>query len=505
MNRYLIFLLFAGILSIGLSTFKDYGIAWDEGDQRHLGLVTYNYFSYGRDSLENCANKEYGVAFEMPLMWVEKGLNLQDSRDIFLMRHLLTHLFFLLGAVAFFLLIDYYFKDKLLATLGFLLLVTHPVIYSHSFYNSKDIVFLAMYCICYFLAVVAFDKNKLKYFILLGVACGLLTNLRVMGCLLIVCLSLFFLTDYLKAYKDKQKRKQVGKSFLVFFIPSLLVLYLTSPYLWPNPVQNFAFVFKNMAGHYKVHVLFNGESIYSNVPYYAVTWFGISTPLVYLALGITGSIILAVQFFKKPLPFIVDRKERNILLFAIGFFQPLLSVILFHSVIFDGWRHLYFIYPSFILLGIYGLSKLFKTKGKWLYTAVVVVGIVSSVSFIVSYFPFENSYFNCLAGNHEPENLRKKWELDSWGNAYYQALEYIVKNDTASRINVQVVGLVGEENAWLLKPEERKRIQFTKGIPKPDYFVSWYKNFPLEYDFKDKEVYSIKVLNSKIISVFKFN
>jgi hypothetical protein len=326
-----------------------------------------------------------------------------------------------------------------------------------------------------------------------------------MGCLLIICLSLFFLTDYLRAHKDKEQKKQIRKFFGSFFLSSLVVLYITSPYLWPNPIQNFAYAFKAMANHYRVYVLFNGKSAYSDVPYYAITWFGITTPLVYLALGITGSIILAVQFFKRPLHFIIDRKERNMLLFAIGFFQPLLSVILFHSVIFDGWRHLYFIYPSFILLAVYGLSQLFKTKGKWVYATVVVVGIVCSISFIISYFPFENSYFNRLAGNHDPENLRKKWELDSWGNSYYQALQYIVKNDTASTIKIQVIGLAGQENAWLLNPEERKRIQFTEGTPKPEYFVTWYKNFSGDFPIQNKEVYSIKVLNSKIISVYKLN
>lgn len=502
MSKYLVLLLFAGALSIGLGTFKNYGISWDEGDQRHLGLLTYHYFSYGKDSLEHCDNREYGASFELPLIWIEKGLNLHDSRSIYLMRHLVTHLFFLLGAVAFFLLIDYYFKNKLFAVIGFFMLVTEPVIYSHSFYNSKDIVFLSMYCICYFLTVLAFDKNKLKYYIWLGIGCGLLTNLRVMGCLLIFCLSLFFLTDYLRA--DKKKRKQIYLSFGCFFMSSLLVLYITSPFLWPNPVQNIVYVFKDMASHYPVQVLFDGRNVNpQNVPYYAITLFGITTPLVYLLAGITGIVVLGICFLKRPLHFCTDRKERNMLLFAIGFFQPLLSVILFHSEIFDGWRHLFFIYPSFVLLAIYGLSCLFHKKGKWIYITIIAVGICTTIGFIISAYPFENVYFNRLAGKQTPENLRNKWELDYWGNSYYQALKYIVETDTAAKINVQVIGLVGEENAWLLKPDDRKRICFTDGTPQPEYFVGWYKNHPQDYPFENKEVYSIRALNSKIVSVFK--
>lgn len=504
MSKYLVFILFAGALSIGFCTYKNYGISWDEGDQRHLGLLTYHYFSYGKDSLEHCDNREYGASFELPLIWIEKGLNLTDSRSIYLMRHLVTHLFFLFGAVAFFLLIDYYFKNKLLATIGFLMLVTHPVIYSHSFYNSKDIVFLSMYCICYFLSVLAFDKNRLKYYIWLGISCGLLTNLRIMGCLLIFCLSLFFLTDYMLARGDKSKRKQIGKFFGGFFLSALLVLYITSPFLWPNPVQNIVYIFRDMANHYPVQVLFDGHFINpQNVPGYAAVIFSISTPPVYLLAGLTGIIISGICFFKRPLHFCIDRKKRNIVLFAIGFFQPLLSVVLFHSEIFDGWRHLFFIYPSFVLLAVYGLSYFFDKKGKWIYVTIVTAGICTTILFIISAYPFENVYFNSLAGKQTPENLRNKWELDYWGNSYYQALKYITEHDTAAKINVQVEGLVGEENAWLLKPADRKRICFTNGIPPPDYFAGWYKNHPQDYPFEDKEVYSVHALNSKIVSVFK--
>lgn len=134
---------------------------------------------------------------------------------------------------------------------------------------------------------------------------------------------------------------------------------------------------------------------------------------------------------------------------------------------------------------------------------VIAAGICTTVAFTISAYPFENVYFNCLAGKQTPENLRSKWELDYWGNSYYQALEYIVQHDTASEINVQVVGLVGEENAWLLKPGDRKRIHFTDGTPSPNYFVGWYKDMSQDYSFENKEVYAIRALNSKIVSVFK--
>jgi hypothetical protein len=121
---------------------------------------------------------------------------------------------------------------------------------------------------------------------------------------------------------------------------------------------------------------------------------------------------------------------------------------------------------------------------------------------MVSNFPHENVYFNELV-NRGPESLRKNFELDYWGNSYKQALEYIVKNDTSKSINVYVVGAVGEKNAWMLEPEERKRIHFTDGYAGATYIASFYRNHPDDYTFQNREVFCIKVLNSRIMSVFK--
>jgi len=180
----------------------------------------------------------------------------------------------------------------------------------------------------------------------------------------------------------------------------------------------------------------------------------------------------------------------------------LLAILAFHSVIFDAWRHLYFIYPPFILIGIFGLNYIFQTKVKWPVLIVLIAGIGYTGIYMISNFPNENVYFNKFV-KREPEYLRKNFELDYWGNSYKQALEYILDHDTSGAIKVYVVGLAGEENAWLLKPEAKKRICFTDHDSEATYIASFYRNHPGNYSFQQKEVYSIKVLNSTIMSVFK--
>ena len=81
---------------IGVLAFDDYGLAWDEEEQREIGKVSYDYVFNGDEALLSYKNKDHGVVFEMVLLVIEKKLGLKDSRDIYLMRHLTTHLMFLL-------------------------------------------------------------------------------------------------------------------------------------------------------------------------------------------------------------------------------------------------------------------------------------------------------------------------------------------------------------------------------------------------------------------------
>src|ERR1019366_5867486 len=84
-------------LVIALFTYRDYGISWDEPIQRHMGMVSYDYVAGGDTSLLIFTYRSHGVAFELPLIFIEKLLHITDSRSIFLMRHLVTHLFFLIS------------------------------------------------------------------------------------------------------------------------------------------------------------------------------------------------------------------------------------------------------------------------------------------------------------------------------------------------------------------------------------------------------------------------
>jgi hypothetical protein len=490
---------------IGLINYDNYGISWDEEAQRQMGIVSYDYVFSGNKALNTFDCRTYGVAIELPLVIIEKALGLQDSRTIYLTRHLLTHFLFLISAFCCFLLIDFLYKNKVLASIGFLLYILSPVLYAHSFFNSKDLSSAAMFMICFYLNVIAFSKLKIKYFLLLGIGVGLLINIRIIGIFLFCCILFFLLLDLLLANKNKIETIKKIKLALTFFVATILTLYISWPFLWENPIANFIYAFNNMAKFpWDSSVWFKGQFFkVANLTWdYIPVWFVITTPLYYLIAGLGGIILLFINFFKKPFSFISNTLNRNNLLFIICFVAPVLAVIILKSVLYDGWRQLFFIYPSFVLLVVYAIHYMLQTKLKKIIISITFIYFGYIALFMIANNPFQQVYFNELM-NKSPEYIRSQFELDYWGASYKQSLEYILKEDKSEHINIAVANVPGRLNVRILPVQDRERINLVE-IENAKYFITNYRWHPKDYDeYKQKKWHAIKVNNNTINEIFK--
>jgi hypothetical protein len=492
----------------GLTVFQDYGISWDEPAQHMTGQITYDYVFAGDPTYKTYINRDYGVAFQLPLIILEKVLGLKDPRDIYNMRKLVTHCLFLFSAFVFYLLIYTLYKNRSLALAGYLILLVTPRIYAQSFFNSKDIPFMSMFILCFFLYTLAFRRRKLFHFILFGVGTGLLMSIRVMGVLMPAIVSAMILIDFIL---EKEKKKTVIN--YLFYLAALLAVLISSwPFLWENPATNFLAAFSHMAKfRWDQAGLFMGEMVRSgNVGWnYVPVWFGVTTPLPYLILGLAGIGFVIRNFFRQPALFIRNTPERNQLAWLFFFFGPILSVIVLHSVLYDGWRQLYFIYPPFILLAVYGVSCLIKGRTASVNLLSPAIGLIlfmfmlSLSTIMVRNHPFEDIYFNDLVSKDD-QHLRKSFELDYWGTSYKQALEYIAGNDKSDSVRISVAHFPGQANSYMLPKNERNRIRYVDDVKDATWFISTYRWHPQDYDFpSDQKIFSIKVMNSDICSVWK--
>ena len=99
-------------LLLGLVIYSDFGIPWDEPIQRITGGVSVKYIGQilapklltgkivGFPELSSWMDRDYGVAFEAPLVILEHWFSIHDERDVYLFRHLATFLFSYVGVLA---------------------------------------------------------------------------------------------------------------------------------------------------------------------------------------------------------------------------------------------------------------------------------------------------------------------------------------------------------------------------------------------------------------------
>jgi len=494
-------------LIICLATYKNRGIAWDEPTQRDsIGYVAYNYVFNNDHALLTSGAKDHGTGFEMPLIIIEKIFKLNDSRDIFLMRHLVSHIFFLISIFAGYLLIYNLFKKQSIACLGFLMLAFMPRIYAHSFINTKDIPFLSMNIISLAICYAAFAKQKKTYFFLLGVSCGYLTSIRIMGILLVLFIIFFLLLDIIYSILSKQKIKSILLNLGIFIITFCISIYSFWPILWISPFKTFIDMFGSLSHFNWIGtVLFNGifEPTLNLPKLYIPIWIGITVPVIWLFSGIGGIVITIIAFIKKPSNFLQNTTDRNFLLYLLSFSVPVFAIIYLKSIVYDDWRHLYFIYPPFVLLALYSIDKLTKSRYRvcaYFFSA-LQLGLISF--FMIRYYPFEMIYFNELTCKRG-EYLRTHYELDYWGVSFKQGLDYLLANDHSNLIKISgeysTYGVPLINNISLLPKTERKRLVITNSDSTADYLMTDFRWHPEDYNYP--KYYDIKVLNSTILCIY---
>jgi hypothetical protein len=196
------------------------------------------------------------------------------------------------------------------------------------------------------------------------------------------------------------------------------------------------------------------------------------------------------------------REKRDDLIFLLWFFFPIAAIIILKSVLYDDWRQVYFIYPALILIAMIGMESILKVmKNKFILVIITVLGLAPVVNFMIANHPYQNVYFNMLAGR-DMADVKEKFELDYWGLSYRKALEYILAADKSPEIKIYSASKPGIFNALALPAKEQKRLVFVDAPEGAKYFVSNYRWHPEDYPYKD-ECYSIRVGNAKIMAVYK--
>ena len=479
-------------LIAGLAIVDDYGVAPDAANQFLTSINTVNYVLHGDQTLLQTVDRFYGSAFELPLLLLmEWVLGLEDPRHIYLTRHVLMHLFFLIGGFCCYLLAFRLSGDRLIALLIMALFLLSPRLYAHSFFNSKDPVFASAFVMALLFASRAFDKDSLGAYRWCGTAAGLLVNLRIMGVVLFAAVLVFRAWAWFRAGGGAGRRVVAATG--VFALWGGVALFISLPYLWGDPIGRLVEMPAVLADHPIVlHQLFRGQAFSSAaLPWdYLPRWFAISQPLVTLLLGLLGLVALGLAAGG-----VVRRgagagpgaawgaaELRFGVLLATCFALPLVAFVLLRPNTLHGWRHFYFLHGPFCLLATFALMGLrqLSVRGlrkEWLggaACALTAAGLGAAAVEMTQIHPHQYLYFNFLVDRKTPEGLRERYETDYWNMMLRQGYEWLLKETPEAAINMvprRVEALANlNRNVQILPPAARNRFTYD---PKrdPDFYV----------------------------------
>ena len=470
-------LICALFLLVGLALAGDYGIGPDELNQRQTAQANLDFILGRADRIESYYHHDriYGVAFELPLLLAEGVLGIEDYHYVHRLRLILTHLFFIVGAFCCYRLAWRLFDNRLIALFALLLFLLHPRLYAHSLVNSKDLPFLSMFSIALYLLERAFRRDTVGAFLLLGIAVGLLTNLRIAGLALLPAALAMRGLDLWGA-DGGAGRKPILLTAGLFTLAAGLTLYAVTPYAWTNPIDYLTAALALTVNHPNVvFELFQGRLIPSTElpPHYGLTWFGITTPPLVLLLGLVGMAAVVAQGLARPGAVFRNTRRRFQLLLLAGFALPLLAAALLGSNLYGNWRQLFFIYAPFCLLAAGGLH--------WLAAALARqsglragaygwggLGLGLILLQMAQLHPQQQIYFNFLVDRATPNYLQSQYEMDSWRLLAREGLEYLLARHPGETLTVGTARAAVK----ILPAADRRRLIIGSAAREADYAIS---------------------------------
>jgi hypothetical protein len=207
-------------------------------------------------------------------------------------------------------------------------------------------------------------------------------------------------------------------ALFVYGVIALIAMYLTWPYLWPDPVGHFIESGRVMAEYpWKGQVLFNGTMYTStDIPRsYLPVLLGIQLTEPVWFLFAVGLALVVYSSIKRREPALV-----LLVLTFVWFILPLAGFVLTRSPLYDNFRQVFFILPPvFIMAGV----AFERIKRPVLQAVVIGLLLLPGILDGLNLHPYEYIYYNRFIGGVQA--VYRKYELDYWGTSYREAADYL--------------------------------------------------------------------------------
>ena len=517
-HRFVVVAFFAAYVIVGFLIVDDFGISWDEGIQRRHGHVTIEYMAdrLGIDhpplNTDGQGFAPYGMLFQIAatLVEIQQGA-VGDSYRVYRIRHILNFLLFGLALLFFYRTLRLRWPDKLwYPLLGTAMLLLSPRIFAHAFFNPKDHTLLVFYLIATYTFVNFLRKRtnvNLAWHIL---ASALVLNTRLPALIILAATVAVLLWEQLFERPGNYRRLVQ----VVVYLPlSLLLMLPFFPYLWTDTGARFSGAVSSMADYdWGGEVLLFGKHYKAqDLPaYYIPTWILITTPVVYLvfiATGLTRSVVATVRTASRRRLWTNRLGQMDFIQLGLSI-GPIVIVIVMESTLYGGWRHLHFVYPGLVFLGMLGYDVAYRRLPA-IAPAFLAIGLTVVSLDMMRIHPQEQVYFNEAIGG---KPLIRRFDMDYWGVGYRQAFEQLagsIPEGEVGRVRCQNWPCI--DNLQSLPPASRDKLVLEQDWNKANYVATnfLYPNEPGLYmareDFFAQPVVEIAPRGDIIVGVYRLN
>ena len=425
----------------------DFGVTWDEKARHRYGELIWEYLRglRSRSSFEAYGGNSYSGLFDTICAALEQWL----PGNRYVLRHAINAIFGWIGVV---------FCGRLAArlfgtwagVLAMVLLAASPRYFADSMNNPKDLPFAAMSIVAlYYISTISptwpyFSRTTA---IKIAVALALALNVRAAALIYLGYFGLLVVA-FAVAERTVNGRRLAGTAASLAAVSAAVLLLGTVFWPWAQGApltRPFRVLLRSSNYSWGGHVLFNGGDYAAvGLPwYYPLWWLTFSTPLV-----IVAGVVLSI-FVSRGRGWSL---RRNALLAAAVI--PVLLVIIKDSTLYDGLRHLLFIYPILVVIAAVGWTAwLAKPGHPWVRrsaAALLAAGLVNVLAFDVRFHPNQTVYFNELVGG--PRGAFAKFEMDYWGNCVLQAVDW---SANTARLSGRMITISGNPAQLIQLDAER--------------------------------------------------
>lgn len=477
----------------------DYNVTWDEPeDQKYFEKVLNYFVTFGSDKscLDMSVNIHkhliyYGPFVNLLCAFIYKYLS---PFGLYETRHIIIALFGFL-AILFTALTAQRIAGWRNAVIAFLFILLTPFFFGSSMNNQKDIPFAAFNIISFYFILRLMEQlpnPRFRTIFMLIIAIGITMSIRVAGLLMFAYLGLFmglYWIWYFRKEGAKAATKLFGK-FLKLGIVIFLFAYLIGIAFWPyaiqNPITGPFTALSQFEQFSLVHIweIFEGAKYYiKEFPWhYIPKSILITTPLFVLS-GL-AFVVLGYHWITKS----VKKSHLWMLIFITIF--PVVYIIYKQSPVYSSWRHVYFIFPSMVVLASLGWSWILDLfKHKIIRIAIVVVFaalLIKPTFWMIKNHPYQYVYYNELIGG--VAGAYGYYETDYWCQSPREAIEWLIKKENLG--SKKVIVATNNEITSVIYPAKK----FTDSIG-----VAWVR--PQEWYQKkwDYAIFTTRTLPKKVM------